>query len=91
GIRPQPLAAAATGGGEEARMVLLRGLGDPYAHHGSLLSPVSAEELEAALSELVPAGRRIPVPDRDPDRARIRVPAGLDAGLPATGGAVSRK
>lgn len=89
GIRPSELAAAVTGGRDEARMVLLRGLGDPYAHHGSLLAPVAADVLEAALTELVPAGRPAPVPD--PDRSRVRVPGGRDGGLPAPGGAVSRK
>ncbi|MFD0354709.1 hypothetical protein ACFVHW_13385 [Streptomyces sp. NPDC127110] len=91
GVRPRAVAEAVTGGRGEARMVLLRGLGEPYAHHGSLLAPVRAEDLEAALAELVPAGRRIPVPDRDRDRDRtpVSVPGGRVAGLPAPGGAVS--
>ncbi|MFJ3876095.1 hypothetical protein ACIPW5_01395 [Streptomyces sp. NPDC090077] len=91
GIRPRELAAAVTGGREEVRMVLLRGLGDPYAHHGSLLTPVAAGDLEAALTELVPAGRRIPVPDRDRDRARTSVPGLRDGALPAPGGTLTRK
>lgn len=89
GIRPRELAAAVTGGRGEARMVLLRGLGDPYAHRGSLLAPVTAGVLEAALTELVPAGPPVPEPDRG--RSRLRVPGGRDGGLPAPGGAVSRK
>ncbi|MCX5380590.1 hypothetical protein [Streptomyces sp. NBC_00091] len=84
GILPRELAAAVTGGRDQARMVLLRGPGDPYAHHGGLLTPVAADVLEAALAQLVPAGRRVPGPDRD--RARIQVPGGRDSGRPTVDG-----
>ncbi|MCX5192565.1 hypothetical protein OOK31_01445 [Streptomyces sp. NBC_00249] len=52
GIRPYEVLDRLLRGRESAPMVLLRGLGEPYAHHGRLLAPVGREVLEAALGSV---------------------------------------
>ncbi|GAA0288367.1 hypothetical protein GCM10010302_28390 [Streptomyces polychromogenes] len=84
GIEPGRVAAAVTGGGRSAPMVLLRGPGEPYAHGGGLFTEVGADLLHEALAALAPA-RRVPGPDRD--RERIAAPRGRDGGRTRLGGA----